>query len=211
MLRLGHYSTGSGLAGFVLDRQGTPVKLRFDGSDEIVALTPEPRAAHGTRLDRDDGATLLRVDEDGGVTLFADAARDGIPAFLDQKASALALPAGTKTTALDQAERAQRRLQKATGLNIPVVLESGLDEESPKWAAMADAAMVAGLALTDVAGSTLGHDAVAKAVERVVIREAQHPAIALEGKTLVVSVVADKPIVGRPSSALIKSKLGDLL
>ena len=34
-LRIGHYSTGSGLIGFVIDRMGTPIKLRFDGSDEI--------------------------------------------------------------------------------------------------------------------------------------------------------------------------------
>ena len=33
-LRIGHYSTGSGLIGFVIDRMGTPIKLRFDGSDE---------------------------------------------------------------------------------------------------------------------------------------------------------------------------------
>ena len=37
-LRIGHYSTGNGLIGFVIDRMGTPIKLRFDGSDEILAL-----------------------------------------------------------------------------------------------------------------------------------------------------------------------------
>ena len=41
-LRIGHYSTGSGLIGFVIDRRGTPIKLRFDGSDEILALNVEP-------------------------------------------------------------------------------------------------------------------------------------------------------------------------
>src|SRR6185369_17727845 len=40
-LRIGHYSTGSGLIGFVIDRMGTPIKLRFDGSEEILALTVE--------------------------------------------------------------------------------------------------------------------------------------------------------------------------
>src|SRR4029453_13933574 len=40
-LRIGHYSTGSGLIGFVIDRMATPIKLRFDGSDEILALTTE--------------------------------------------------------------------------------------------------------------------------------------------------------------------------
>jgi hypothetical protein len=37
-LRIGHHSTRDGMAGFVLDRLGEPVKLRFDGSEEIFAL-----------------------------------------------------------------------------------------------------------------------------------------------------------------------------
>jgi hypothetical protein len=41
-LRIGHYSSGDGMIGFVVDRLSTPVKLRFDGSQEIWALTPEP-------------------------------------------------------------------------------------------------------------------------------------------------------------------------
>ena len=33
-LRIGHYSTGNGMIGFVIDRMATPIKLRFDGSDD---------------------------------------------------------------------------------------------------------------------------------------------------------------------------------
>src|SRR5215475_15555520 len=41
-LRIGHYSAVDGTTGFVFDRLGTPAKLRFDGSEEILALTPQP-------------------------------------------------------------------------------------------------------------------------------------------------------------------------
>ena len=54
-LRIGHYSTGSGLMGFVIDRMGTPIKLRFDGSDEILALTAEQAPYNSMTLKRDDG------------------------------------------------------------------------------------------------------------------------------------------------------------
>jgi hypothetical protein len=37
-LRIGHYSGGDGMIGFVLDRLSTPVKLRFDGLQEIWAF-----------------------------------------------------------------------------------------------------------------------------------------------------------------------------
>jgi hypothetical protein len=48
-------------------------------------------------------------------------------------------------------------------------------------------------------------------MERVVIRDAGHISIALDGRTLVVEIDADNPIVGRPSSRRIEAKIGDLL
>ena len=71
-LRIGHYSTGSGLIGFVIDRMGTPIKLRFDGSDEILALTAEQAPYSSMTLKRDDGVSVLRIYETGRILIFSD-------------------------------------------------------------------------------------------------------------------------------------------
>ncbi|WOH68580.1 hypothetical protein [Bradyrhizobium sp. BWA-3-5] len=60
-LRIGHYSSGNGLIGFVIERMGTPIKLRFDGSDEILALTAEEAPYNSITLKRDDGVSVLRI------------------------------------------------------------------------------------------------------------------------------------------------------
>src|SRR3954469_11499647 len=71
-LRIGHYSIGSGLIGFVIDRMGTPIKLRFDGSDEILALTAEQAPYNSMTLKRDDGVSVLRIYETGRILVFSD-------------------------------------------------------------------------------------------------------------------------------------------
>src|SRR4051812_49968665 len=71
-LRIGHYSTGNGLIGFVIDRMGTPIKLRFDGSDEILALTAEQSPYNSITLKRDDGVSVLRIYEAGRILVFSD-------------------------------------------------------------------------------------------------------------------------------------------
>src|SRR2546430_9936265 len=76
-LRIGHYSSGSGLIGFVLDRLGTPIKLRFDDSDEILALTPERAPYDSMTLKRDDGIGVLRIYENGQVLLFDEKLKIG--------------------------------------------------------------------------------------------------------------------------------------
>jgi hypothetical protein len=210
-LRLAHYSTGNGLAGFVLDRQALPVKLRFDGSDEILALMPERSLTGGTGLKRDDGTTLLRLGDNGSVTLFTATERDGVRTFIDQEAQTLTLPPATKWSAAEAADRARARVKTASGLDLPIAFDAALEDRSANWSNLADAAMIVGVALSEVTASTLGREAVAGGIERVLIRAGAQPDIALEGKTLVIAVVADRPVAGRPSSALIKAKLGDLL
>src|SRR5262249_57570639 len=69
--RIGHYSSGNGLIGFVLDRLATPIKLRFDGSDEILALTAAPAPYGSVTLKRDDGYAVLRIGDGRRLLLFA--------------------------------------------------------------------------------------------------------------------------------------------
>ena len=111
-LRIGHYSTGNGLIGFVIDRMGTPIKLRFDGSDEIVALTAEPAPYNSVTLKRDDGVSVLRIYQTGRILVFSDKLSDGsADAHRDQDAASLAVKTATKEQAESAADRARAQAE----------------------------------------------------------------------------------------------------
>jgi hypothetical protein len=81
-----------------------------------------------------------------------------------------------------------------------------LTDNSEAWATMADALAVVGIVLKGMVADTLGREAVATNMERVVIRDTGHSSIAVDGRTLVVEIDADSPIVGRPSSRRIEPR-----
>jgi Domain of unknown function (DUF4908) len=212
-LRIGHYGTGNGLIGFVLDRLGTPIKLRFDGSDEILALTPERAPRDAITLKRDDGASVLRVDDAGQILLFDQTLSGGSAgAFRDQDAEPLTIRGATKAQAHAGAVALSQKLKQAGGTTLAIALEAPrLGETSDGWAAMADAVTVTGIALGELLSSPIGRDAIAAKLQRVVIRNADRIDIKVVDRTLIVEIAADKPILGRPSSMRLKSVIGDLL
>lgn len=211
-LRIGHYSTRDGMAGFVLDRLGDTVKLRFDGSEEIFALSKEPASLGALSLREDNGGYVLRINNGGGITLFRPGFRDGAGVIRDQDAKPLEIPAATKSQAADKAATFGQQISRIDRTPLVITLQApSLAENSEAWAAMADAVAIVDITLKRVAADTLGREAVASKVERVVIRDAGHISIALDGRTLVVEIDADRPLVGRPSSKRLESKIGDLL
>src|SRR3954451_21316484 len=113
-LRIGHYSTGSGLIGFVVDRMGTPIKLSFDGSDEILALTAEQAPYNSMTLKRDDGVSVLRIYETGRILVFSDKLSGGsADAYRDQDAAPLAGKKANKEQAENAADTLGRKLKRA--------------------------------------------------------------------------------------------------
>ena len=111
-LRIGHYSTGNGLIGFVIDRMGTPIKLRFDGSDEILALTAEQAPYNSMTLKRDDGVSVLRIYETGRILVFSDKLSGGsADAYRDQEAESLAVKKATKEQAETEAQVARAQAE----------------------------------------------------------------------------------------------------
>src|SRR5215470_18998671 len=102
-LRIGHYSSANGLAGFVLDRLGTPIKLRLDGSEEIWALTVEPAPLNAVSLKRDDGSYVLRIDDRGNITFFDATFFNRVKVVRDQDAQSLAIARATRSKAEDAA------------------------------------------------------------------------------------------------------------
>jgi hypothetical protein len=211
-LRIGHYSTANGMAGFVLDRLGTPVKMRFDGSDEVLALAVVPERHNEISLKRDDGGVVLHIDDRGGVMLFGRNFGDGVSAVRDQAANPLTITPATKAQAEGKAAGLAQQLKRTGGATVQIVLDAPrLDAASTAWAAMADAIVPLGVALADIIADPIGHDTVRAKVRRVIIRDAGAIGIRLDGQTLIIEIAADKPIVGRPSSARLKSTISDLL
>src|SRR5262245_59566765 len=150
--RIGHYSTGSGLIGFVLDRMATPIKLRFDGSDEILALTAEQAPYNSLTLKRDDGISVLRIYETGRVLVFSEKLPDGsADAYRDQEAEPIVVRNATKEQAETGAESLERKLRRAGAPALAVSLDAPrLSADSATWSAMADAIAVTGTTLTEM-------------------------------------------------------------
>jgi Domain of unknown function (DUF4908) len=212
-LRIGHYSTGSGLIGFVIDRMGTPIKLRFDGSDEILALTTEQAPYNSMTLKRDDGVSVLRIYETGRILVFSDKLSGGsADAYRDQEAEPLVVKNATKDQAETEAELLERRLGRAGAPALKIALDAPrLSADSAAWSAMADAIAVTGIVLAEMLTSPIAREIIAAKLQRVVIRDADQVDIRLAGDTLIVEVEAKEAITGRPSSARLKSAIGDLL
>jgi uncharacterized protein DUF4908 len=211
-LRIGHYSTGSGLIGFVIDRMSTPIKLRFDGSDEILALTAEQAPYNSLTLKRDDGVSVLRIYETGRVLVFSEKLPDGsADAYRDQEAEPIVVRNATKEQAETGAESLERKLRRA-GAALAISLDAPrLSADSAAWSAMADAIAVTGTTLAEMLTSPIAREIIAAKLRRVVIRDAGQVDVRLEGDTLIIEVEAREAIAGRPSSARLKSAIGDLL
>jgi Domain of unknown function (DUF4908) len=221
-LRIGHYSTVDGSAGFVFDRLGAPAKLRFDGSEEILALTPQPASRGSVWMVRDDGRYVLHVSPDGDISLYPSfESRPTVPystngreidVVRDDVAEALAIAPATKSAAYGTAIALGDELTRASAASIGVVVEAKqLDDASSAWSAVADALNIARIAFKDVLADPLGRRAVASDLDRIVIRDGGHAAITLADRALTIEIDAATPVAGRPSSGRIKATIGDLL
>jgi hypothetical protein len=212
-LRIGHYSTGNGLIGFVIDRMGTPIKLRFDGSEEILALTAEPAPYNSVTLKRDDGTSVLRIYETGRILVFSDKLSGGsADAYRDQDAGPLAVKKATKEQAETAADSLGRKLRRAGAPAIEISLDApSLSGDAAEWSAMADALAVTGATLAEMLTSPIAREIITAKLRRVVIRNADHVDVKLADDALIVEIEASEAITGRPSSARLKSAIGDLL
>jgi hypothetical protein len=212
-LRIGHYSSGNGLIGFVIDRMGTPIKLRFDGSDEILALTAEPAPYNSITLKRDDGVSVLRIYETGRILIFSDKLSGGsADAYRDQDAEPLIVKKATKEQAETAAESLGRKLRRAGAPALAISLDAPrLSADAAEWSAMTDAIAVTGITLAEMLTSPIARETIATKLRRIVIRDADQADIKLADDALIVEVEARAAITGRPSSARLKSAIGDLL
>jgi hypothetical protein len=107
----------------VFDRLGTPAKLRFDGSEEILALTPERAPLGSLDMRRDDGRYVMRIYPEGRIVLFGPDGRD-VRVELDEVADALAIAPTTKSAADATAVAFGEELTRASAASIAVAVEA---------------------------------------------------------------------------------------
>ncbi len=67
---------------FTLDRSATPPLLRFEGQDEVMALTITPGPRGDEFYKTDTGDVVLRATALGGLILYTPEAREGMPAAM---------------------------------------------------------------------------------------------------------------------------------
>ena len=104
---------------------GTPVKLRFDGSDEILALTTEQAPYNSMTLKRDDGISVLRIYETGRILVFSDKLPGGsADAYRDQQAEPLVVKKATKEQAEAEAESFGRKLRRVGAPELAISLDA---------------------------------------------------------------------------------------
>jgi Domain of unknown function (DUF4908) len=197
----------------VIDRMGSPIKLRFDGSDEILALTAEQAPYNSVTLKRDDGVSVLRIYETGRILIFSDKLSGGsADAYRDQDAAPLVVKKATKEQAESAADSLGRKLKRAGAPALDVSLEApSLSADAAEWSGLADTVAVTGITLTDMPTSLIAREIIAAKLRRVVIRAAEQAGARLEGDSLIVEVDPSEAITGRLSSARLKSAIGDLL
>lgn len=203
-LRLGHYSSGNGLHGLVLDRTTTPVLARLDGSDEILVLTPEAAAYGDVALVRDDGVRLLRVDARGGARLALPGARDPIELYRDGEAAPLA-PARCPDGGPASAAQASSQALAGLGVEGGVRLEGPAPEDA--WV-LCLAIAHAQLAVGRVAASSFGARAVRESLRSIRVRGGAFPGATVDpGGMLILTVKPDAGWRGSLSSYRIEEAL----
>jgi hypothetical protein len=203
-LRLGHYSSGDGLTGLVLDRTGTKPMIKFDGSDEVLVLTAEPGSST-TRLVRDDGSGVAGLGKYGEVEIYLPMHRDAIEVARDGNGETLGTIAPATAADLDaDAKELSATVAKETG--AAVSFDFGKPEGADAFGVVRDAMHNAATALAKVGEDELGKAALKK-VKKVAFVSGAKADSKFAAGTLTVTVAPRLGREGRPSSAAMNKTL----
>lgn len=183
------YATPNNDVRFVLDRSNGAPLLRFDGSEEVLALRATPGARGDEILKTDTGHVLLRVTSLGGVIVYPDAKSAGAPASPVGPAKPLSAPVAPAGGLAAKLSAISAATSKKLGRPILFVAQSVPGAIS---GVAAEAAQLAADALVREQGA---------GVARVVILPGAAPATMRQGDTLRVVVAAPLGYAGRPSTA----------
>jgi hypothetical protein len=202
--RVGHFVSEDTGIGFVLDRSSELAKLKFDTSEEILALRWQLAAGGDRLLRRDDDFVLLRLSGLGGITLFTHGNTRGIPVAFDRPAQPLAQMAPSIGQVQQIAGQIMQRLRAEVGRDIVFEADWGRAAiDAGARAILFDAVRNAGTALSNIATTPSGRVALGRALQRVRFMQARAGGAYLNGPMLVVAFSTEQGLAGRPSSFLI--------
>jgi hypothetical protein len=208
-LRLGHYSSGDGLRGLILDRTGPRPLARMDGDDEVLVLHPggpfsDRRGVRWTSLKLDTEDVLLDVAESGQVKLHAQDDSSVLALHRDADGEPLLRPSQPSSQGLrSRCEALTASVTETVG--TPITLTAA-PAGSTDLTAFEGAAENASRALRRVGDSNLGKRALRR-LTRLEIRAGDAVDIRVQGATAEVRVVPAQGLAGRPSSVRIQKVL----
>ena len=200
----GRYQTDAGGA-FIFDRSSARALLKFDGSPEIWVLTAAPGPRGDVIYRNDLGEEMLRSTRLGGMTVFTQKRPDGSAAAFFGASPPLKVPQMSMEAFLNRFEFASDRASRAAQHQIG--FETVQDAEPDTAGAVADAAMVASLALVDMAQRRATRAAVARIIDVVIAQGARANAV-LRKSVLVITIDPRQGVYGRPSSRWIERAAG---
>lgn len=206
---VGVYRDDDGDPAFVLDRSTAVTVVRFEDSPEIWVLTAQPAARGDLIYKNDVGETMLRATHVGGLTLYTSDHPAGAPVALVTEAQPLRpQPIGNPAAFLRRMEWATLRASQALQRNISFQAHDQTMETAP---AIADAAVVTSIAITEIAKRPDGKRVLARLIS-VTISGGRKVSVVLVNGVLEI-VVAPTPgspfgdVTGRPSSRRIEIAL----
>ena len=182
---------------FVLDRSSATPLLRFEDSQEIWVLQPQPGPRGDIIYKNDVGEPMLRYTRLGGVTLFTDDRPDGEAAAFTGEAGALKPAQILSPNALLQ-RLAQASARSSRSAQRLVVFEAP-DVTGQTAYLFADAAMITADAVTSVGRHGEGRRTLTKLAKVLLVPGHKANAQFADG-VLQVIIETRQGVAGRPSS-----------
>jgi len=191
---LARYVSEQGRA-FVLDRTQNAAFLKFEDSPEVWALAPNPAPRGDVIYKNDLGQPVLRVTRLGGYTLFTGARPGGEAVSMAGGGAPLRLTPMSPQAVFERLTQASLRASRAA--RRPMYFEA---EATPASSALiADAAVLASLAIVRLAQGEAGRAALAR-FNRVRFEAGKSADADLKDGVLSVTVAPQAGLAGRPSS-----------
>ncbi|MDR3509185.1 MAG: DUF4908 domain-containing protein [Caulobacteraceae bacterium] len=183
---------------FILDRSTPTPLLRFEDSQEVWVLQPQPGPRGDTIYRNDIGQPVLRATKLGGLTLFTVDNPDGAAAALGGEAGTLRpAPFMSPNLLFQRMYQASARASRAAQRVIPFL---AIDDATPETATLlADTATVTAEAITKVSHQANGKIMLTRVV-KVMLARGRKPDATLNQGALTVIYAPEVGMLGRPSS-----------
>jgi hypothetical protein len=209
----GTYQAGENVI-FTLARWNGKYLLRFNGDPETYVLYPSSTTMGGRILKYDTTATAISVSGWGGITIYTDAKPGGLPAVrADEHDPAIPVPQPVTFEELQRAAQDESaHLSYVRDVKVAFIADwDRLSQHPASWAQAFEAMVNAGRGIERFCADPHSREAVIRHLQAVRFQDGMRPAIAITGKTLLVTFDASKVFAGRPSSRAIHHALGHML